>query len=319
MASLGTPAGDPSGTPSGTPSRGPPAPRENFPPGGPPRAPRPGGPPGAPGGPPGPPPGPPSGAPYIYYFVLLRGVPRGVPPGAPRGGPPGGAKKCTFFWVFNNSPSRDKNLVFFPPGDTRPRGQNGGYLGGHRGVADWAVFMAPQELRYAWDWRPRGERCDGTLARPYARGGYVALGWPPPSRQGTEVPRRGVAGARATRPFARAKRGPRSGVPTAAPRSPTRKGLAPRSALDMGGGCGQPPVLSVGDLSYGWRPAPRAGRRTHRRRRLPHSTSSSRHTTSAKKKRFFFRFFPPARRPPGPGPGVPGGRTRRAARTRGRR
>ena len=29
-----------------------------------------------------------------------------IPP--KRGVPPGGAKKCTFFWVFNNSPSRDK-------------------------------------------------------------------------------------------------------------------------------------------------------------------------------------------------------------------
>jgi len=40
------------------------------------------------------------------------------------GGPPGGAKKCTFFWVFNNSPSRDRILLFWhfwsksgPPGD----------------------------------------------------------------------------------------------------------------------------------------------------------------------------------------------------------
>ena len=122
------------------------------------------------------------------------------------------------------------------------------------------MLIAPQGLRYGWDWCPRGERCDGTLARPYARGGYVALGGAPPSRQGTEVPRRGVAGARATRPFARAKRGPRSGVPPAAPRSPTRKGLAPRSALNMGGGCGQPPVLSVGDPRQWGRSA--AGRPT---------------------------------------------------------
>ena len=46
-----------------------------------------------------------------------RGVRRGVP-GGYRGGPrdppgPRGAKKCTFFWVFNNSPSRDKDGTLF--------------------------------------------------------------------------------------------------------------------------------------------------------------------------------------------------------------
>ena len=142
--------------------------------------------------------------------------------------------------------------------------------------------------------------CDGTLARPYARGGYVAPGWPPPSRQGTEVPRRGVADARATRPFARAKRGPRSGVSSAAPRRATRKGLAPRSALDMGGGCGQPPVPSVRDLSNG-------GGRPGRAR--PTATTAQpfatlhlalAQTTSFKKKAIFFRFFLPRRPPEGP-------------------
>ena len=44
---------------------------------------------------------------------------------APPGGPPRGGKKCTFFWVFNNSPSRDSLVPFFSPpflgqfGDTR--------------------------------------------------------------------------------------------------------------------------------------------------------------------------------------------------------
>ena len=89
-----------------------------------------------------------------------RGPPGGAPPGAPRrpqkwpkmglllgffcislgalGGPPGrggprGAKKCTFFWVFNNSPSRDKNwpfLAFFGP---PKKGPFWGYPGGIRG------------------------------------------------------------------------------------------------------------------------------------------------------------------------------------------
>jgi len=55
---------------------------------------------------------------YIKVLQLnppFWGVPGGVPGdppwgppwGGPPGGPPGGGKKCTFFWVFNNSPSRD--------------------------------------------------------------------------------------------------------------------------------------------------------------------------------------------------------------------
>ena len=31
-----------------------------------------------------------------------------APRGPREGGVPGGVKKCTFFWVFNNSPSRDR-------------------------------------------------------------------------------------------------------------------------------------------------------------------------------------------------------------------
>ena len=139
-----------------------------------------------------------------------NGTRNGAPWGAPRGAP-GGAKKCTFFWVFNNSPSRDKNLAFFRPPGTGPGGPKWGVWGWIWGYLPGAVVIAPQELRYGWGWCPRGERCDGTLARPYARGGYVALGWAPPSRQGTEVPRRGVAGAGAARPFAIAKRGPSRG------------------------------------------------------------------------------------------------------------
>ena len=52
---------------------------------------------------------------------ILRGL-----PGAPRG-----RARCTFFWVFNNSPSRDKNLDIFRP----PReGQNRGLWGPRRGT-----------------------------------------------------------------------------------------------------------------------------------------------------------------------------------------
>ena len=54
---------------------------------------------------------PPRGARFDPPFGVHFGAPRGGPPG----GPPGGAKKCTFFWVFNNSPSRDSLSPFFAP------------------------------------------------------------------------------------------------------------------------------------------------------------------------------------------------------------
>jgi hypothetical protein len=155
--------------------------------------------------------------------------------------------------------------------------------------------------------------CDGTLARPYARGGYVAPGWPPPSRQGTEVPRRGVADARATRPFARAKRGPRSGVSSAAPRRATRKGLAPRSALDWVGAAGSPPSLLSETSAMGEAGPAGPGRRPQRRSRLPHSTSPSHKQRPSKKKRFFFDFFSArkAQAWPGGAPDGPRGSVRR--------
>lgn len=40
------------------------------------------------------------------------GPPLETPPGTPRPGPRV-HKKCTFFWVFNNSPSRDSLVAFF--------------------------------------------------------------------------------------------------------------------------------------------------------------------------------------------------------------
>ena len=91
-------------------------------------------PPGAPRAPPGRPPGHPPGGPvwgpnpgllymYLYYpggsDPPPRGAVRGCTFGPPGGAPPRGAKKCTFFWVFNNSPSRDSLGPFFgPPRDT---------------------------------------------------------------------------------------------------------------------------------------------------------------------------------------------------------
>ena len=61
-------------------------------------------PPRPPRGPPGPPPHPGGSG------GGSRGG-TGGPPGTPPG--PRGAKKCTFFWVFNNSPSRDKDGTLF--------------------------------------------------------------------------------------------------------------------------------------------------------------------------------------------------------------
>ena len=135
----------PERTPQGTPPEGPKwAPRPGGPRGarggkfpapgpGAPRAPR--GPPGgqnrAPGGPQN---GPLFGA-YIYTICTRKGGPGGVPPGCtgdPRGPPgPRGAKKCTFFWVFNNSPSRDSFGPFFGPPRDPPKW---GYPGQGRSI-----------------------------------------------------------------------------------------------------------------------------------------------------------------------------------------
>ena len=126
MDPSGTPCpGAPGGARPGGPRRG----AGNFPGPGGPRGRGPGGPPGGPKwGPRGPPKWPLFGA-YYYSFCTKKGGPGGVPPGCtvPPGAPgPRGAKKCTFFWVFNNSPSRDSFGPFF---GTPPEGHFGGYPG----------------------------------------------------------------------------------------------------------------------------------------------------------------------------------------------
>ena len=139
-----------------------------------------GGPPGAPPGPPArAPPGAPPGTPlrraqngppgglYILYLVL-KGAQKGVPGGwalcAPRGAPPGaprGAKKCTFFWVFNNSPSRDSLGPFFgPPRDAQ--------LGTEARLADWVSdYSTMRSMRYRVG--PLGRRASAGTHRPALR------------------------------------------------------------------------------------------------------------------------------------------------------
>ena len=125
---------DPSGTPcpgapGGARPGGPRGAREISRARGAPGAGAPGGPRGAQNGAPEDPQNGPFLGPIIILFVLKRGVQGGYPLGALcPGGPPGprGAKKCTFFWVFNNSPSRDSFGPFF---GTPPEGHFGGYPG----------------------------------------------------------------------------------------------------------------------------------------------------------------------------------------------
>ena len=147
-------------------------------------------------GPPGdprrdPPPGPPKWARkwalfwalysiYVYYRPPREGVPGGCTFGTPRGTPRGG-KKCTFFWVFNNSPSRDSlrpPRAFFP---SRFWGQFGGYPFG-------SVFIGPIQPMRSMHCRAvaLGRRAsDGYPLRGLTRNGwYVPFGRATPSKQG---------------------------------------------------------------------------------------------------------------------------------------
>ena len=114
--------GPPPGGPSGGPSRGPPPGGKISRPGarGRARAPgRPGAPPGGPRADPGKRPHP-RGVEEKYSMEMgVSGGAPGGPPGGPRDGP--GGKKCTFFWVFNNSPIRDRKI----PPENRDRNRPG--------------------------------------------------------------------------------------------------------------------------------------------------------------------------------------------------
>ena len=124
---------NPLDTPIGHPPGGGPGGRTPETPGGPPGGENFRPPPGRPPGPRGPKNGPkndPKNDPFldpkiglstkdlVFDWGISRALfwaPRGPPP---LGGARGGAKKCTFFWVFNNSPSRDSFGTLFrtPPG-----------------------------------------------------------------------------------------------------------------------------------------------------------------------------------------------------------
>ena len=218
--------GQGSGTPSWDPrGPGPPGPRRGgrgkFP--GPGRAgPR------APGAPPGDPAGDPSGTPvwgpilgpvwgpYIYIFIVLDPPSGGpiwgalcAPPGGPRGAPrPGGQKSAHFFGYLITLPVGTVWALFFPPRDRAVSGTVWGIAGW---VSVYRTYGTMRSMRCRAG--PLGRRAsDGyPLAGLTANGWYVPSGRDPPSRQGRKSAQdREVAGRR--RPFARAKRGPTTGV-----------------------------------------------------------------------------------------------------------
>ena len=86
-----------------------------------------------------------------------EGPKMGTPGGPPGGSPPGparGGKKCTFFWVFNNSPSRDSLGPFFPlfspPRDRPVLGHFGGFGQG----SDYSTLRSSRSL--GWSVREEG-------------------------------------------------------------------------------------------------------------------------------------------------------------------
>ena len=145
----------------------------------------------------------PSGGLYIYYFVLqtplFGGSARGrfLPPlGTPLGGPPGdppGGKKCTFFWVFNNSPSRDSLGPFFRFFRVPGTALLGGHLLGYGRVVRlgqslcrllglWIPHLAQPAPQRWQDWLGRRASDGYPLAGLTANGWYVPSGRSPPSR-----------------------------------------------------------------------------------------------------------------------------------------
>ena len=186
-----------------------------------------------------------------------------APPGAPRaGGPPGGQKSAHFFGYLITLPVGTVWGLFFGPRDTPGLGQFGGYPWYH---LRWAVFIH-QLCCYGWAGALGRRASDGyPLAGLTANGWYVPSGRGPPSRQGRKSAQdREVAGRR--RPFARAKRGPTTGVT-----GKVRKCLAEQVVpYQQSWSCTQSRPSGPQPLGTDGR---QAGRGTHRRRRLTHPTS----------------------------------------------
>ena len=178
---------------------------------------------GAPGGRPGAPREPPAGASqdppkwpllgaYIYY-ICIRNPPSGGRPlgctfGLPGGGTPGGQKSAHFFGYLITLPVGTVWGHFFGP-------PFWAILGGYPGTpAEGSVYRTHWTHPVGHSWAgPLGRRAsDGyPLGGLSPNGWYVPSGRGPPSRQGRKSAQdREVAGRR--RPFARAKRGPTTGV-----------------------------------------------------------------------------------------------------------
>ena len=187
---FGTPFWTPHWDPPGGPPPGPPAPGGGAPGrGGARPAPRPpGGPRGAPGGPRfGPPKWARLGA-GLYYCIWENppfGGPRWGPPRGGRGPAPGGAKKCTFFWVFNNSPSRDDLGHFRVSGFSalgRFRGPSPGGIRGGYPVWGWPWVVSGGSVL------TQSARMDGVRRRD---------GTPTPNGAGGTCPRRSPSSLKA--------------------------------------------------------------------------------------------------------------------------
>ena len=162
---------------------------------------------------------------------------------APQGGsPPGGQKSAHFFGYLITLPV---GTVWSPPR---------GHFRWDRAPYHlrWAVFIHPRS-GYGWTGALGRRASDGyPLAGLTANGWYVPSGRAPPSRQGRKSAQdREVMGRR--RPFARAKRGPTTGVT-----GKVRKCLA-EQAMPCQVCRGYPPELSVRTSASGHGQGERSG------------------------------------------------------------
>ena len=197
---------------------------------------------------------------------------------APQGGPPRGGQKSAHFFGY---------LITLPVGTvwSPPRGHSGWDRALYH--LRWAVFIHPRS-GYGWTGALGRRASDGyPLAGLTANGWYVPSGRAPPSRQGRKSAQdREVMGRR--RPFARAKRGPTTGVT-----GKVRKCLAEQAmpCQFQSGVTPQSCPSGPQPLGTGRGSGADPGRGTHRRRRLTHPhlasprSSAPPQTTTEKKKK----------------------------------